>query len=182
MMSISKTKKLVLASLFLAFGILFPFVTAHALGIAGTVLLPMHISVLISGMLLGPAWGSVLGVATPVISGLVTGMPVLFPMMPIMACELAAYGFSSGLIYKHTPVGRLRLGSLISLVLAMVTGRCAYALVFELLLLANGSLRALTVWGAIVTGLPGIALQLFLIPPVLYILERITGIRRINVL
>ena len=174
-MTASKTRRLVIASLFLAFGILFPLVTAHGLGVTGTVLLPMHIPVLVAGMLLGPAWGAALGVMTPVLSGLMTGMPVLFPMMPIMACELCTYGFVSGMIYKRTPIGRLRLGSLISLTLAMVAGRCAYALVFELLLLANGSLRALTVWGAVVTGLPGIALQLLVVPSALYILERITG-------
>ena len=179
-MSISKTKKLVLASLMLAVGILFPFVTSHALGISGTVLLPMHIPVFISGMLLGPAWGGVLGVLTPVLSALLTGMPTVFPMMPIMACELCTYGLVSGFVYRRTPVGTLRVGRLLSMLPAMLLGRCAYALVFELLLLVNGSLRALTVWGAVVTGLAGIALQLLLVPPVLYVLERLLGIKRIN--
>ena len=163
----NKTKRLTVSGLMLALGILLPLVSAHGMGVPGTLLLPMHLPVLLCGFLCGPLYGGICGAATPLLSSLLTGMPVPFPMLPIMLCELTVYGTVSGLLFAKTPLGRMRLGGYLALPLAMLCGRVAYAAAFYALLLAVGELKALTVTAAITTGWLGILLQLLIIPPVL---------------
>ena len=102
----SKTQKLTTLGLLLALGIILPFATAHGIGVSGGILLPMHIPVFICGFLCGPLFGALCGVVLPIINSLLTNMPPLYPMMPIMVCELTVYGFVSGLLYHKTPLER----------------------------------------------------------------------------
>lgn len=150
----------------LAVGILLPYITAHGLGLPGTVLLPMHIPVLLCGFLCGPARGAMLGLLLPVLSSVLTGMPSLYPMAPIMAVELMTYGLVTGLLYHKTKLGMRHVGIYLSLLIAMVCGRVMYGLTFQILFAISGELKALTVWAAAVTGLPGIMVQVLLVPPV----------------
>ena len=160
MMRNSQAHKLVLAGLLTALGVLFPYAVSHAFGVPGTVLLPMHIPVFLIGFLCGPMYGMLGGLLIPALSSLLTGMPAAFPMLPIMACELCAYGALSGLFYR-----RLHWPLYAALLLAMLGGRAAYgAMYYALLLAGGGALKALSVWGAVQTGLPGIALQLAVVP------------------
>jgi hypothetical protein len=57
----------------------------------------------------------------------------------------------------------------------MVCGRVAYGLTFGLLLIISGSIKALTVWAAIATGLPGIVIQLLLVPAIVLAVRRNRG-------
>lgn len=155
------------AAFLLALGILLPYTSAHGLGIPGTVLLPMHFPVLLCGFLCGPAYGGACGALLPLMNCLITGMPAPFPMLPIMLCELTVYGLASGLLLCKTALGRKRFGVYAALPIAMTCGRAAYASVFYILLLTVGEFRALSVTTAVVTGLPGMILQLFIIPPIL---------------
>lgn len=165
------TYRLVLAGLLVGVGLLLPFVTAHAFGLAGTVFLPMHLPVFLLGLLCGPAYGAAGGLLIPVLSCLLTGMPPLFPMLPIMAAELLVFGLVSGLLYQ-----KARLPVYPSLLLAMLCGWSAYALVFQVLLLAGrGELKALSVSAALLQGIPGIAIQLVLIPPIVSAVSRRAG-------
>jgi len=159
-MKLTKTHRLVLAGLLLAVGLLLPYFTSHMFGLPGTVFLPMHIPVLLMGLICGPGYGALGGVLIPVLSSVLTGMPPAFPMLPIMTGELLAYGFVSGLIHKKT--GKIYL----SLLPAMVCGRAVYGLIFAALTVANGgaALQALSVPAAFVEGLPGIAIQLIFVP------------------
>ncbi|WDC85415.1 hypothetical protein PL321_08820 [Caloramator sp. mosi_1] len=59
-----KDKKLVLASLFLALGLLIPSIF-HMSGLPGNVFLPMHIPVLLCGFILGERYGALIGFITP---------------------------------------------------------------------------------------------------------------------
>jgi niacin transporter len=93
-------------------------------------------------------------------------------MLPIMFCELAVYGLVSGLLFSKTPLGKLKYGIYIALPIAMLCGRLAYAAAFYSILLAVGELKALTVGAAIIAGLPGILIQLLLIPPIVLMLKR----------
>ena len=81
-----------------AFAILLPQ-AFHLTGIpqSGQIFLPMHIPVLISGFVLGPVFGLFIGVLSPIISSLLTGMPDSF-RLPFMIAELASYGFMSGIL------------------------------------------------------------------------------------
>lgn len=147
--------------LLLAVGLLLPFVF-HALlgGAGGKAFLPMHYPILLGGLLLGPVAGVFLGITTPLLSALLTGMPAV-TVLPPMAVELAAYGLVAGLSRR-----RLRLAPLWSLLLAMTAGRIASGLAVALLGPSIG-LRTepvAYVLTSIVTGLPGIGVQLVIIP------------------
>jgi hypothetical protein len=164
----SAAHRIVLSGLLVALGLLLPYFTAHAYGIPGTVLLPMHIPVFLMGLLCGPLYGALGGLMIPLLSSMTTGMPPFFPMLPIMAGELFTYGLLSGLLYQK---GRMPLYP--SMLLAMLCGRVVYGLIFTALLLANhGVLRALSVTGAIIEGIPGIISQLLLVPIIVSAAQR----------
>ena len=93
------TLRLVLAALFTALGILLPMVL-HPFGISGQVFLPMHVPVLLCGLITGSAYGALTGFIVPLLSGALTGMPSIWPVGVSMALELAAYGFLQGFCTK----------------------------------------------------------------------------------
>ncbi|MGF7011006.1 putative membrane protein [Lachnospiraceae bacterium PF1-22] len=164
-----KTKQMVLTGLFVCMGLVIPYFTGHAFGIPGTVLLPMHIPVLICGLLLGEKYGFVCGIVTPVISSLLTGMPALWPVLPMMTGELAVYGTLTGLS-RH----KLRLPLYPSLLLAMFAGRIVSAVIFSLIMLPEGITVVIkNTLATATTGLPGIIIQLAIIPATVKLLERV---------
>lgn len=164
----NKTNKITLTGILIAVGLLLPYVTSHAFGIQGTIILPMHIPVLLLGLICGPVVGLFGGVVIPTLSSIITGMPVAFPMLPIMICELATYGFVSGMVYA-----KCKKTAYPALISAMLCGRVVYALVYALLLQVNGGvLKALTMPAAFVAGLPGIIIQLILIPSLIGVINK----------
>lgn len=161
-------RRVVCAGLLLAVGVILPNIF-HAVGglAAGKVFLPLHIAVLMGGLLLGPVFGASIGLLLPLMSFLVSGMPAP-PILFFMLFELTAYGFFTGLCYRKLPLYP-------SLILGMLAGRLvnAFALLAGIGLFgvhypgAAGPLLpavAGTVAGAAVAGLPGIVLQLTVIP------------------
>lgn len=165
-------KKITVGGLLIALALILPS-AFHLTGLpqTGQIFLPMHIPVLLGGFTLGPVFGLVIGVISPIISSFLTGMPD-FARLPFMVAELAGYGLVSGLMYSK--LRGKRLGIYISLIVSMIAGRVIYALV--LFIAANlmsiqcgGPIAAVT---AAVTGIPGIAIQLIMLPPVIYTLER----------
>lgn len=171
MRTLRSTHKTIFAGLLIALGVLIPYMAGHGFGIPGTVLLPMHIPVLIAGLLLGPVHGLLVGVLAPVLSSVLTGMPPAWPVLPMMVGELAVYGLVTGLLRK-------KIGYLYpSLVGGMVAGRVAYGLIFAALVAGtNGAFRGASVTTAVVTGLPGIAIQLAFVPGIVYGLEKVLGV------
>ena len=147
--------------LLLAVGLLLPIVLHSLFGAAGgKTFLPMHYAVLLGGLLLGPVAGAFLGIATPSLSTLMTGMPAV-AILPPMVVELAVYGLVAGLVRR-----RWKLAVLWSLLLAMVAGRIALGLAVALLGPSIG-LKASPVayvLASIVAGLPGIAVQVVVTP------------------
>lgn len=167
----SASYQVVLSGFFVCLGLLLPFVTAHTFGIPGTVFLPMHIPVFLMGLLCGPMYGAMGGIVIPVLSSLFTGMPPAFPMLPIMTGELFTYGLMSGLLYH-----KFKMPIYPSMLISMLSGRLVYGLIFQALLLANnGTLRALSVAGAFLEGIPGIMIQLILIPTIIYAVKKHTA-------
>jgi niacin transporter len=117
-----KTKKAVLGQvLFLTLALLLPTIT-HRLGLNFLVAQPMHWMILFAGLTYGPLSGLIIGASLPVISFLVSGMPM--PMMlPLMIPELAVYGFLAGLLkQKTTAFG--------SLAIALIAGRLLFLALF----------------------------------------------------
>lgn len=153
-----KTKKLILSGFFIACGIVLPMVF-HMFSMGGSMFLPMHIPVLIAGYFLGPIYGAGVGIITPVLSGLLTGMP-------IMAFELCGYGLISGLVFSKTNKVYL------SLIVAMIVGRLfavagAYTVALTLAPKIN---PIMYVVGGLTTAIPGMLIQLIFIPILIKIL------------
>lgn len=165
----TQTLKLCTGALLLAAGILLPQVF-HMIGgqAMGGILLPMHLPVFIAGLLLGPFYGCAIGIITPIISFFVTGMPPA-GKLPFMLVELLTYGLAAGLLRKKN------VNIYVSLILAQIAGRVAnaLALVFATYVLQLNVPAVITVGTAVVTGIPGLILQLVLVPAVVILIERV---------
>lgn len=157
-------RRLTLTAVCLALGVIFPQLF-HAIPRSGMILLPMHLPVLLCGLLAGPAWGLICGALTPLLSNLVSGMPPAGPILYSMIFELAVYGLLAGLAFQFIRTKSLVLDLYLSLILAMLGGRIVYGLANGLIFSA-GTGYGLEAWftASFVTGLPGIAMQLVLIP------------------
>ena len=167
----SHTKKLSLAAMFLALALVLPFLTGQIPEI-GSMLCPMHIPALLCGFICGWPWGILMGFTTPILRSVFFGMPPMFPIAISMAFELAVYGAVAGALYARLP---RKLSSIYaSLLTAMLAGRLVWG--FVRLLLAGFDVTKFGLaafWaGAITTALPGILVQLILIPVIVKVLEK----------
>ena len=158
----SKTRRLVLTALFIAIGVVLPQ-AFHAIPNAGSIFLPMHIPVLIAGFAVGPLFGAICGILTPILSHLIFGMPPAM-MLAQMICELAVYGFMTGLLNSLIKIKNPVAKNYAVLILSMLSGRLAYGILNALIFKAGS--YSLQAWlsAAFITALPGIAIQLILIP------------------
>lgn len=170
-MKFSSTQNLVLAALFLALGLALPFVTGQ-IPAMGQALLPMHLPVIIGGFVLGGPMGLLIGFITPILRSLIFGMPPIFPTATAMAFELAAYGLLAGLLYRVLSKGTLRV--YLSLIGAMLGGRVVWGLVSLVLFGLQGRAFSWQLFtaGAFINAVPGIVVQLILIPLLVISLER----------
>ncbi|WP_406242372.1 ECF transporter S component [Tissierella carlieri] len=123
----NNTKRLIIAGLLLAIGVIIPTIF-HTTGIPGNIFLPMHVPVLIGGFLLPPYLALLLGMLTPILNSLITGMPPLFPMTVIMVFELGIYGLVASILYR-----KLELPSVVALIISMIAGRIMAGLVVFIL-------------------------------------------------
>lgn len=164
-----KTHFITHLGLYLALAVLLP-IGFHAFGLGGRIFLPMHIPVLLAGFLMGPIAGFVVGLIAPGVSFLLTGMPPTYAV-PLMSLELPLYGLCAGLFYY-----RLKMNIYVSLVIAMIVGRIAFGLGLLLLglfiELPYTALFFFSAAGPIVTGLPGIIVQIIIIPPIVAAISR----------
>ncbi len=168
-----KNKKLfnlILTALFLGIGLVLPFVTGQIQKI-GNMLLPMHIPVLLCGFICGPQFGILVGFVLPLMRSALFGMPVMYPDAVSMAFELAAYGFISGFLFGRTKRrGILSLYG--SLVAAMLGGRIVWGIARSILLGLDAFTFKMFIAGAFANAVPGIVLQLVLIPAVMFALDK----------
>lgn len=158
-----------------ALGLVLPFLTGQIPQI-GSMLLPMHIPVFLCGLICGWKYGLFAGVAVPIVRSLLFGMPPMYPTALAMAFELAAYGAIAGAIYHYE--GYFCLKSLYrSMIIAMVSGRIVWGFAMIALMgLKDGIFTwAAFVSGALLNAVPGIVLQLVLIPAVMLALHK-TGL------
>ena len=177
MSSKRKLESLILSGLFLALALLLPFLTGQ-LTQTGNALCPMHIPVLLCGFLCGPLYGMAVGFTAPFLRFLLFGMPPVLPIGLAMAFELAAYGLVSGVLYRLLP--RKRPYIYVSLLAAMLTGRLVWGAVRVIL---YGLGRSAFGWAAFIAGaftnaVPGIILQIVLVPVLVELLEKTRGGQR----
>ena len=115
-------------------------------------------------------YGLVCGVLGPVISSLLTGMPPA-AILPSMAVECAVYGCVSGLMLCFVRTGKPVIDLYISMVTAMVLGRVISGLV-KAYILTPGISPFAWVTTSLVQGIPGICIQLVLLPLLVTMLTR----------
>jgi len=181
-MKTGQVRLMVTAALCIAIGIVLPQ-AFHSIPNAGSIFLPMHIPVLVCGLICGWRYGFICGILTPLLCSVLTGMPPM-AYLPAMLCELATYGLVSGLIAGRLHWGKPIVKSYISLIVAMVAGRLVMGAVNALIFRAGSYSLAVFTAAAFATALPGIAVQLIVIPGLVYTLEKVgitTGTQRVSV-
>lgn len=168
-----KLFRMLLSGLFLAMGIMLPFFTMQIKEI-GDSLLPMHLPVMLCGLICGWKYGLAVGFLLPFLRSVLFSMPPLYPNAVWMAFELAAYGTVIGFIYIR--LQKWGIGAVYaSLVTSMVAGRLVWGVAKTLLLGVAGKsfpLQAFLV-GGFVDALPGIILQLVLVPSIFMIYRKV---------
>lgn len=165
-------KNLTLSAMFLALGLVLPFLTGQIPAV-GNMLLPMHIPVLLCGLLCGWQCGFAVGFALPILRSFLFSMPPMFPTAISMAFELATYGFVIGFLYErskwHCIVSLYRC-----MLISMLAGRAVWGIVQMLLLGVGKDSFTFSAFlaGAFLNALPGILLQLILVPAIMLALRR----------
>lgn len=167
-----QTEKIVLSGLFIAIGIILAPIF-HSAGL-GQSISPIHFPVLIAGIIVGWKYGLAIGLITPLLSSLMPfGMP-LFPVATTMAVELAIYGLTIGFVYEKLKPFKERIFNIyLALIIAMVAGRLAGGITYVLILGIQGDSFTLNAFltGYFVATLPGIVLQILIIPAIIEIYE-----------
>lgn len=144
----------------------------HMAGL-GTAFSPMHIPVLLCGLICGGWYGLGCGILGPILSSLLTGMPgatMLISMVP----ELIVYGAVTGLMMRVVRTGKLTGDLYVSLIAAMLAGRLVGGVAKALFYMGSGEAFTLAVWASsyFVSSLPGIICHLILIPLLVMALYR----------
>jgi len=169
----NKIYKLILSALFLAIGTVLPLFTAQVKEI-GDSLLPMHLAVMLCAFLCGPFYSGAVGFILPFFRSLIFGMPPLYPNAVYMSLELLCYALVIGFLYKKLE-NRGIAGVYASLVTAQISGRIVWG-ISKVILLGigkNGFTFMAFITGGFVDALPGIALQLVLIPFIVVLYKKI---------
>ncbi|MFV0363014.1 MAG: ECF transporter S component [Suipraeoptans sp.] len=175
MMQNKNIKNMTLSAMFIAIGMVLPFLTAQIPQI-GNMLLPMHIPVLLCGLICGWQYGMSVGFILPIIRYVVFGMPILIPNGIAMACEMAVYGLVIGLIYNRSK-WKCILSLYRAMLVSMLAGRIVWGVVRVLMMGLSSEAFSFKIFisGAFLTAMPGILLQLILIPAIMLALSK-TGL------
>ena len=168
-MKLSPVKKIILTALMIALCVVLP-IAFHSIPNGGSIFLPMHIPVLLCGLVCGWGYGGLCGLVGPLLSSLLTGMPPA-AILPGMMVECCVYGLVTGLMMRYVRTGKTTLDLYLSLVAAMLLGRVLSGIAKALIFTPGMSLAA---WAAasFVTAIPGIVIQLVLIPLVVLALTK----------
>lgn len=167
-MKSKEIKEITASGLFIALGLVLP-VIFHMFD-QGSTFLPMHIPVLLAGFTLSLPYAAAVGIATPLLSSALTGMPPLYPVLPYMVFELAVYAVAASLLSR-----KMKLNVYLSLIISMVAGRItAGAAVWAMISFFGAKLPGPLAFmaSAVTGGLPGISIQVIVIPPLVLLLRK----------
>lgn len=163
-LTFSEAKYYIFSAIFVSLAVFVPWLT-HQFHVAGPKFLPMHFFVIIAGLLFGWRTGMIVGVASPLMSYGITHMPALV-ILPEIVLELAVYGFAAGVLRERnlniwfTILGAMALGRL---------ARMAWILAFS----QASPIKFIEI------SLPGIALQIVLLPIIIYLLQKFVFAKRV---
>jgi len=169
MKTMNSVKRLTLTAVCIALCVVLP-IAFHSIPDAGSVFLPMHIPVLICGMICSWPQGLLCGLMGPLLSSVLTGMPPV-AFLPAMMVECGTYGMVSGLVLKFIRTKSTYGDLYIALVTAMIAGRIVSGIAKALIFTPGLALSA-WVTASFVTALPGIVIQLVFLPSVVLTLMK----------
>lgn len=169
MATMTPVKRMTLTAVCIALCVVLP-IAFHSIPDAGSVFLPMHIPVLICGMVCGWPFGFLCGLMGPLLSSVLTGMPPA-AYLPAMMVECGTYGLVSGLMLKLVNTKKTYLDLYIALIVAMLAGRVVSGIA-KALIFSPGIAMSAWVASSFVTALPGIVIQLVLLPSVVFSLMK----------
>lgn len=168
-MKFTKAKRLVLGAVCVALCVILPL-AFHSIPNAGQVILPMHIPVLLCGLICSWPYGFLCGLLGPLLSCLITGMPPV-AMLPVMMVECATYGGVAGAMLCFVRTKNTYLDLYLCQITAMVAGRFL-AGIAKAWIFTPGTAVFAWVSTSLVTGIPGILIQLALLPTIVFALMR----------
>lgn len=170
-MNSTRLRKLTYSALYMAIALILPFVTGQIPEI-GAMLCSMHIPALLCGFMCGWPWGVAVGFISPLLRSVMFGMPAMFPAAIAMAFELAVYGGMAGLLYSRLPRKKWMIYA--ALLISMIAGRVVWGAVQALLagLSGNSFTWTLFLTGAVINAIPGIIMQLALIPVLVVTMDK----------
>lgn len=132
----------------------------------GELLLPMHLPIILAGLLCGPYAAGIAGALSPILSFLLTGMPAL-AMLPFMAIELCAYGFFAGVLRNN------KMPTVLKVLAVQLIGRAFKAVAIIIGFFCFGaSVHPMSIGVTAAAGWLGILLQLCIIPLVMFLIKR----------
>ncbi len=169
-MRFSYVKKAIITAACIALCVVLPM-AFHAIPNAGSIISPMHIPVLLCGLICGWAFGLLCGLAGPLVASLITGMPPMAYLPPMMV-ELAVYGLLTGILMQWIRTGKIYADLYISLIAAMLVGRVVAGAAKALIFAGGNFTMAMWISSYFVTAWPGIVIQLALIPSIVFALEK----------
>ena len=171
MMTMSTSKRTTLCAVCIALCYVLP-IAFHSVGL-GSVLSPMHIPVLLCGLICGGGAGLICGLVGPVLSSLLSGMP---PMMMLvrMIPELGVYGLVAGIVMKKLHTGSNAKDVYISLVAAMIVGRIVGGIATTVFFAVTSGVYSLGLWftSYFIESVPAIAIHLVLVPILVFSLQK----------
>lgn len=171
----STVKRVSLCAMCIALCYVLP-IAFHALAV-GSILSPMHIPVLLCGIICGPLYGAFCGIAGPLLSSILSGMPsttALIYMIP----ELLTYGLVCGMLMKTIRTKKMVLDVYLSMIPAMLAGRLVGGAASALFYLGTAGEYsfAMFVSSYFIGSLPGIVTHLILVPALAVTLEKAKAI------
>ncbi len=170
MQKMSTVKCAIITAVCIALCVVLPM-AFHAIPNGGTLFSPMHLPALLAGLLCGWSYGLLCGLAGPLVSSLITGMPPL-AYLPSMMIELAAYGLVNGLMFRLVRTKKLSADLYISLVVALLAGRIVAGLARALIFAPGKYTFAAWFTGYFVKTWPAMVIQLTLIPALIVALMK----------
>ena len=143
----------------------------HMIPQGGKIFLPMHIPVLLCGLICGAPYGFFCGLLGPVLSSVLTGMPPS-AILPSMTVELACYGLVAGIMIYFLKTNNRFLNLYTSLITAMLAGRVLNGIVNAFIFSVGSYSLKMWLTASFVTSLPGIVIQLAIIPSIVFALQK----------
>ena len=169
------TAKSLISLLTVVLAVILPQIAHLAAGAgAGVKYLPMYLPVLLGGCLLGPVWGAAVGVMSPLVSFIITGiagsaMPAA-GRLPFMMAELAVFAVVTGLFSKKLVSNAM--WAFPAVIAAELAGRSAFIALVALFGRFT-SLSVNIVWSQIKAGFIGLILQAVIAPLMVIFISRL---------